>query len=104
VSETPSHFGRKLTELREKAGLSMYRLAELIGVSHQAVSQMESGKRGPSWETVQRLALILKVDCSVFIDPDLPLPEAQPPGKAGRPRKGAAPENPEGKKSKRKGG
>jgi DNA-binding XRE family transcriptional regulator len=91
VSEAPTHFARKLAELREKAGFSKYRLAELVGISHQAMSLLEAGKSGPSWETVQRLALILKIDCAVFIDPGLQLPEAPEPKKAGRPRKAAEP-------------
>src|SRR4051812_27162878 len=103
VSETPTYFARKLTELREAAGLSKYRLAQLVGISHQALSMMESGQRGPSWDTVQKLALILDVDCAVFIDPGLQLPEVQPPKKAGRPRKESGERPEEGPKRKGRG-
>jgi len=90
VSEPSTPFARKLAELREAKGLSKYRLAELAGLTHQAMSLLESGKSEPTWATVQKLALALGVDCTAFTDPELQLPEAQPPKKAGRPRKDKA--------------
>jgi transcriptional regulator with XRE-family HTH domain len=98
VPETPTYFARKLTEFREAAGVSTYRLAQLTGITRQALALLESGRRVPTWDTVQRLALALGVDCTAFIDPGLQLPEAQPPKKAGRPRKATEPDRPERKK------
>jgi transcriptional regulator with XRE-family HTH domain len=97
VPDTPTPFARKLTELREAKGLSKYRLAELAGLTHQAMSLLESGQREPNWQTVQRLALALGVDCTAFTDPELQLPEAKPPKKPG-----PKPKVPEGKKPKGK--
>ena len=53
---SPSTFAKRLQTLREAAGVSQYKLAELSGLSKQALSQLEKGDREPSWETVQKLA------------------------------------------------
>jgi transcriptional regulator with XRE-family HTH domain len=93
VSETPSFFAHRLAELREDAGLSQGHLAKLAGLTRQSLSLLEAGKREPAWDTVQKLALALGVDCTEFTDPEMQLPDVKPPGKAGRPRK-APPEEP----------
>jgi transcriptional regulator with XRE-family HTH domain len=112
VSE-PSGFAERLRSVRENAGLSQYALAKQSGLSKQAVSQLELGEREPAWQTVQMLAKALGVDCRVFQDDTLELPDEVPPGKPGRPRKAAAadqveqPEKPKPTKKdakKRKGG
>lgn len=82
-----THFGQRLAELREGAGLTQYRLAQLAGLSKQAVSKLEKGDNQPNWETVQVLALALGVDCTAFADRAITLPPEQPPGHPGRPRK-----------------
>ncbi len=78
-------FAQLLTNLREKAGLSIYALAKRAGMTRQGLSLLESGQREPGWETVQRLAMALDVSCEAFTDPSLSLPEIQPPGRPGRP-------------------
>jgi len=83
-------FKERLRELREKAGLSQYALAALTGLSKQALSYLELGDREPGWDTVQRLALALGVDCRFFMDEGIVMPEPVPPGKPGRPRKAPA--------------
>lgn len=69
-----SAFATKLKQLREQAGLSMYALAKQSGVSKQALSRLELGINEPAWETVQRLALALGVDCRSFTDPGIQVP------------------------------
>lgn len=54
-------FSLRLKTLREKAGLKQAKLAEQAGLSVQAVASLEQGTRGPTWETVRRLALALDV-------------------------------------------
>jgi transcriptional regulator with XRE-family HTH domain len=81
-------FAVLLAAVRRRAGVSQYALARRSGVSKQALSLLEKGDREPSWETVQRLALALGVDCSAFQDPDLTLPPQGPPPRMGRPPKG----------------
>ena len=53
--------GKKLEEARTNAGMSQRKLAELSGVSQNAISHYETGKTNPSDETVERICMILKV-------------------------------------------
>ena len=53
-------FARRLARLRRAAGLSQYRVAQLTGLSRQAVSLLERGSV-PLWPTVQALARALGV-------------------------------------------
>jgi transcriptional regulator with XRE-family HTH domain len=76
-------FGNKLARLREAAGVSQYALAKMTGLTNQAVTYLEAGERQPTWETVQRLAKALGLDCTAFADEGLVLPVYKP-GKPGR--------------------
>ena len=40
----PSGFGRRLRQLREKAGINPYELTRVVGASHAVVPLIESGK------------------------------------------------------------
>jgi transcriptional regulator with XRE-family HTH domain len=79
-------FAGRLEALREAAGLSQYRLAQLAGLSKQNISRLELGYSEPSFETVLRLAAALRVEVMSFA---YPLPPMDPPPvkRAGRPRK-----------------
>lgn len=79
-------FSDKLRQCRESAGLSMYALAKISGVSTQAMSSLESGINQPTWETVQRLAAALGVTADAFATP-VALPASEPARGRGRPRK-----------------
>ena len=47
----------KITELREKKGLSQQKLAKLIGTSQQAISRIESGEyEGFTLKTLEKIA------------------------------------------------
>jgi DNA-binding XRE family transcriptional regulator len=47
----------KITELREKKGLSQQQLAELMGTSQQAISRIESGEyEGFTLKTLEKIA------------------------------------------------
>jgi transcriptional regulator with XRE-family HTH domain len=94
MADGPSSFAGKLRQLRENAGFSQYALAKRSGLSKQALSRLEMGEREPSWETVQKLALALRVDSRQFVDPAVTIPteEEAAPGKPGRPRKEPTPE------------
>jgi transcriptional regulator with XRE-family HTH domain len=44
-------------QLRERAGLTQYRLAKVTGVEQTTISQLELGKvRDPRWSTISVLA------------------------------------------------
>jgi transcriptional regulator with XRE-family HTH domain len=47
-------------QLREQAGLTQYRLAQVSGVEQTTISQLELGKvRDPRWSTIHALAVAL---------------------------------------------
>ncbi len=54
-------FALRLKTLRDEAGYTQAQLAEKAGLSAQAVASLEQGTRGPTWETVRRLAMALGV-------------------------------------------
>jgi len=83
-------FAERLRNLRERAGVSQYRLAQQTGLTKQAISRLESEpNREPTWSTVQLLAAALGVSCEEFLDPAVSerVDAAPPPGKRGRPPK-----------------
>lgn len=53
--------GQRLRELREAVGLSQSKLAELTGVTRNAVSQWEAGETQPSSRRLAKLAKALRV-------------------------------------------
>ena len=58
----PSDIGTRLRRSREGAGLSMREASKRMGwASHAPLSLIESGKRSPYVDTVERLAAIYKV-------------------------------------------
>jgi transcriptional regulator with XRE-family HTH domain len=82
-------FAARLTALREAAGVSQYRLAQLSGITKQTISNLERGETSPSWETVQLLAKALGVSCEEFVSEDVQPPEPPPvkrPGPKGQHR------------------
>ena len=83
-------FHARLRELRESASLSQAALAERAGMSKGGVADLEQGRRQPGWETVQKLAKALGVDCTAFAEEA----ESDEKAKRGRPRKEAEAETP----------
>jgi DNA-binding XRE family transcriptional regulator len=67
-------FAILLKAWRKKRGLTRTALAQMAGLSVQAVSAVEQGKRSPSWDTVRRLALALEMNVSEFQEPLPPEP------------------------------
>jgi transcriptional regulator with XRE-family HTH domain len=97
-------FGQRLQALREGAGVSQYRLAQLSGVSKQTISRLELGTTQPSWDTVQLLAVALGVEVGAFVTRPPVAPATEPPKARGRPRKAPAenaPKRPRGRTRKR---
>jgi len=58
---------RLLREEREHRGLSMYAVAQLSGLSPQAISYVERGEKRPSFETVLRIAKAVGIDLGDLI-------------------------------------
>lgn len=54
--------GARVYELRNKAGLTQWQLAEKADVSNDSISRIERGIRSPSFEVLERLAKSLNVE------------------------------------------
>ena len=59
----------RLKEARLSKGLSSADLAELVGISRQAVGQFESGTTVPKVETVHKMMSVLGLGISFFLQP-----------------------------------
>ena len=62
--------GTRLRELREAAGLTQLQLAAASGLTHEAISNLETGKRSPLAATVGALAQALRVEPERFVASD----------------------------------
>lgn len=64
-TENPKHtgkyFGLRLQKCREQVGMSKRRLAEIVGVEPNYITQMESGDKTPSFDTLICIANALQV-------------------------------------------
>ena len=56
--------GRKLGELRVKAGMTQEELAKMIGVSKASIGFYENGKTNPTDENLRKMSVIFKVNPS----------------------------------------
>lgn len=66
----PTHqeinIGKRIRQLREEAGLSLRGLADLCGLSFNAISRIEHGENSPTVATLHRLASALNVPITDF--------------------------------------
>ena len=60
--------GEAIKDARIKAGVTQAELAERLGISPQAVSQYERGKKNPRLSTIQKFADALGIDVSDLLD------------------------------------
>lgn len=73
-------FADRLRQLREAAGLSQYRLAQLAGLNKQTLSRLEKTDSDPTWTTVVKLAHALGVAITEFdFDPFADTSGSEPP-------------------------
>lgn len=77
MSDVLERFGDRLKEVRQAAGVSQERLAELAGLHRTYVSTVERGLRNISLLNIQKLAEALDVSLA-----DLMPPRAGPKGQA----------------------
>jgi len=64
-------FGKQLKAARVKKKISMEELAQRIGISAKAISQIELGKRSTSLKTFVNICNILEIDPKYFLSKDL---------------------------------
>lgn len=62
--------GERIKSCRQKAGLSQEKLAELAGVSRQAVTKWEAGQSAPSTENLLKLAGIFGTTAGLLLAPE----------------------------------
>ena len=58
----------ELKEAREKAGMTIYEIAEKVGVSAAAISRYEQGKRSPKLSIAKKIGIVLNVPWYELID------------------------------------
>ncbi len=63
-------FGPRLTEARERLGLSKSELARRIGTRHVAIVEFEKGRKFPSVDTLVALADALDVSIAFLLGRD----------------------------------
>lgn len=63
---TPGFIGARLREAREARGMSPQQLAEVLGVSKQAISQYENGVQTPRPELFEKMPAVLNVKHGFF--------------------------------------
>jgi DNA-binding XRE family transcriptional regulator len=61
VQKWAQHFGIKIRELRERAGLTQAQLAEKAGLQQSHVSRLENAEYSPTHKTLSRIAAALGV-------------------------------------------
>ena len=54
--------GRKIKQIRKMRNLTQERLAELVGIGTPNISYIETGRFAPSVDTLQKIAIALKVE------------------------------------------
>jgi len=60
-------FGRHLRKMRRSRDLTQEQLSESVGISVDFLSLMERGINAPSFETLERIARVLKLRvCDLF--------------------------------------
>ena len=69
--------GEKILDLRKKEGFSQEKLAELIGVSRQAVTKWENGNANPDTENLIRIAEIFNVSLDELCENEVKNPKAK---------------------------
>jgi transcriptional regulator with XRE-family HTH domain len=69
---TPGFVGGRLREGREARGLTATSLADLLGVSKQAVSRYESGELTPAPEVMRKIGGALNLSIHFFLRPESP--------------------------------
>lgn len=65
-----SEFKEVLKDLRKEKGVSVNRLAKILGVSNACVSYWENGKREPNLQQIRKICLYFNVSADILIGMD----------------------------------
>jgi transcriptional regulator with XRE-family HTH domain len=66
-------FGEKLRILRNRQGLSLRQLSDMLGVGHSYIAKMERGEKIPNVAMVLKISEIFSVSTDVLIKDELEL-------------------------------
>jgi len=77
MTKLKDQFVRNLKELRELRGLSQEKLAERVKVSMTFIAHLETGRKSPSFETLDELGRALGVPAYRLLLPASPVDEEQ---------------------------
>lgn len=66
--------GKRIKQLRMKAGLKMTDLAQATGLAQSTISKVESGAMSPTYDVLQKLAIGLRIDVARLFDDPPPRP------------------------------
>jgi len=98
-----SNYGGRLSELRERAGLTIAELARKVNLSPDAISKLQSGVRKPGLETALNIAEVFGVSIYDMLTPPKKRHEKKT---RGRPKKKQPetnkPKRPRGRPKKKK--
>lgn len=64
------HAGERLNRIRKKRGLSLEEVALGVGVTSSHISQIENGKRQPSFNLLSALADFFDLEPAFFLEPE----------------------------------
>jgi transcriptional regulator with XRE-family HTH domain len=64
-----SSFGKRLSTIRKRKGITQEKLADLIEVHRTYIGFIEQGKRNPSISNVYKIAKALKVSLKELFEP-----------------------------------
>lgn len=67
VSEDASALGRRLRQIRRRAGLTLETASAVSGVSRAAISRIERGEMSPTYDSLCKLARGLGVDLAALV-------------------------------------
>jgi len=62
-----SAFGKRLREIRERNGLSLRGLADLVDMDHSTIHRIEAGRNNPGLTTIIALARALDINIAELL-------------------------------------
>ena len=68
MSELKTKFGKRLKQLREERNLTQAQLAEMIRVEPITISNIDVGRNGAHFATIEKLTKALKVKARDLFD------------------------------------
>ncbi len=68
MGEITKNLGLRIKELREKRGLTQFKLAELINMEASNLSKIERGVQIPKEESLEKFAKVFEVDVKDLFD------------------------------------